>query len=525
MPFESGSTIRVPALANTTTIVYGRSAPASDAPLRVRCQLDGYETVWHEGTDKMRLRIRFQDDTDFELGIQEFSVTGESAGWTGSFLNSPCVHRKETVTVPTNAASFWVVMSSAGPFGTVGVYGIKNLQFTRAEPGAEPRRLITNLDPRTAEALGPRRRLVEGWTRSGLSLANAQVVRVGPERELALVLVDDSLESHTDWITPKAQAFRVQPGERLVFEWDEFYSIGIADFGSVSYEKLPAGLYRFRMVGLSFRGVPTGAEASVAVEVPVAFWKTSWFWIGNLLGLGGLVAGVWRLAEWRRMKRQLQAVEAERAVERERFRIAQDIHDDLGARVTEISLLSSSAQEQKNLSEEARANFGRVSRMSQNLVGALYETVWAVSPENDHLDSLATYVCQSANQMCSQAGLKCRLDIPDLPHDIPLTSSTRHNLVMTIKEAIHNTVKHAQATEIQIRIQFDGRRLTIDINDDGKGFDRSVKLRGNGLSNMARRVESVGGRYSQRSEPGAGTQIHLELPLESHGRSSRGRST
>jgi signal transduction histidine kinase len=155
--------------------------------------------------------------------------------------------------------------------------------------------------------------------------------------------------------------------------------------------------------------------------------------------------------------------------------------------------------------------------MSQNLVGALYETVWAVSPENDHMDSLATYVCQMANQMCSQAGLKCRLEIPDLPHDIPLTSSTRHHLVMTIKEAIHNAVKHARATEIQIRIRLEERRLTVDINDDGKGFDGSIKLRGNGLANMARRMEAVGGRWSQRSQPGAGTQIHLELPLESHG--------
>jgi len=162
--------------------------------------------------------------------------------------------------------------------------------------------------------------------------------------------------------------------------------------------------------------------------------------------------------------------------------------------------------------------------MSQNLVRALYETVWAISPDNDHLDSLATYVCQLANQMCLQAGLKCRLEIPDLPHDIPLTSSTRHNLVMTIKEAIHNTVKHAQATEIQIRIRLDDRLLTIDINDDGKGFDCSIKLRGNGLSNMARRMEAVGGRWSQRSQPGAGTQIHLEWPLELHGHAKRVRN-
>jgi signal transduction histidine kinase len=236
-----------------------------------------------------------------------------------------------------------------------------------------------------------------------------------------------------------------------------------------------------------------------------------------LVALSGLVMGGWRLSEWRRMKLQLAAIEKIRAVEQERFRIAQDIHDDLGARVTQISLLSSSAQERENFSDEARANFGLVSQMSQSLVRALYETVWAVSPENDHLDSLATYVCQVANQICSQAGLKCRLEIPDMPHGIPLTSSVRHNLVMTIKEAIHNTVKHAQATEIQIRMGFDGRLLTIDINDDGKGFDSSIKLRGNGLSNMARRMEGVGGLWSQRSQPGAGTQTHLELPLEPHG--------
>jgi hypothetical protein len=315
--FESDRPLRLPAGANNTTIIFGPSASESNAPLRLRSQLDGYENVWHERTDKMRLMIRFQDNALNEVSVKEFAVSGQSPGWTGSFSNCPSVHRRETVLVPTNASRFWLIMSSAGPAGSVGVYGIKNLRFSSADPGAEVRQLITTLDPRAPESLGPRRRSVEGWTRSGLRWSNALVVRSGAERELTLVLVDDSAEAHTDWITPKSPGLRVQPGEELVFEWDEFYSVGLAGSGIASYEKLPAGLYRLRMEGLTVMGVPNGSEASIAVEVPVPFWQTGWFWLGTIFALAGLVTGAWRLSEWRRMKLQLAAVEKTRAVELE----------------------------------------------------------------------------------------------------------------------------------------------------------------------------------------------------------------
>lgn len=513
IPFDPNGPIRLPALAKTTSFSFGVSESASNAPLRYRCQLDGYETVWHERTDKMTFRIRFEDDSLSEVALKEFAVTGQSPGWTGNFSNSPCVHRQEIVMVPTNATQFWLVLSSAGPAGTVGVYGIKNLQFTPSEPEAEMVKLITRLDPRTPETLGPKRRLVEGWMRSGLRTADAQVVRSGLERDITLVLVDESPDTHADWITPKRPGFRVAPGARLVFEWDEFYSIGLADAGNVTYGKLPAGLYRFRMGGLSVTGVPDNIEVSVPVEVPVAFWKTGWFWAATLVALCGLVMGVWRMSEWRRMKLQLAAIEKTRLVEQERFRIAQDIHDDLGARVTQISLLSSAAQNKPGLSTEAQTDFASVSQMSRTLVDALYETVWAVSPENDHLDSLVTYICQVANQMCAQAGLKCRLQIPDLPYDVPVTSGVRHNLVMAIKEAIHNIIKHAAATEVQISIGFEAGLLVIEVADNGKGFDPAAKLRGNGLANMKRRMDTIGGRCIQTSELGVGSRVRLELTL------------
>jgi signal transduction histidine kinase len=207
-------------------------------------------------------------------------------------------------------------------------------------------------------------------------------------------------------------------------------------------------------------------------------------------------------------------------LEAERLRIARDIHDDLGAGVTEISMFSSEAQKKPGLSPETVADFDMVSRMSRNLVRTLYETVWAVSPENDHVDSLATYICQMAEQMCSPAGLRCRLQIPDLPHEVPVTASVRHNLVMTVKEAIHNVIKHANATEVQISLQFADRMLTIEVKDNGRGFDASKIQRGRGLSNMEQRMKSLGGLWTRVSEPGSGTRIRLELHLQHNGDSA-----
>jgi signal transduction histidine kinase len=267
------------------------------------------------------------------------------------------------------------------------------------------------------------------------------------------------------------------------------------------------------MESLDIMGVPTGRSVSQQVIVPVATWKTLWFWVAVAVTLSAMAAGSWRLSEWRRMKRQVQDLERLRDLEQERFRIAQNIHDDLGARVTEIALLSSSAQLKPNLSDEARTEFGAISRLTNDLVRALYETVWAVNPKNDHLDSLAGFVCQMANQMCAQAQLRCRLEIPDLPDEVPVASPIRHNVIMAVKEAIHNVIKHARASEIQIGFRQEGNVLTLQVSDNGCGFDPAVTVRGNGLDNMERRMRSLQGSCSVASQPGAGTKVTFEFPL------------
>ena len=144
---------------------------------------------------------------------------------------------------------------------------------------------------------------------------------------------------------------------------------------------------------------------------------------------------------------------------------------------------------------------------------ALYETVWAVNPKNDDLDSLGSYVCQMAEQMCSSAQLRCRLEIPDLPAAITVASTVRHNVVMAVKEAIHNVIKHGRASEIHIRMAEAKGVLNIQVTDNGCGFDPATMVRGNGLDSMERRLQSLRGSWSVESRPGAGAKVIMSFPL------------
>ena len=153
--------------------------------------------------------------------------------------------------------------------------------------------------------------------------------------------------------------------------------------------------------------------------------------------------------------------------------------------------------------------------MTRDLVSALYETVWAVNPENDNLDALATYLCQMSNQYCAQAQLRCRLEIAETPPGIPLGSQVRHNLIMAVKEAIHNVIKHARATEVRLRIAFEASVLSIGIQDDGCGFDPAARPPGHGLGNLERRLQAIGGSFTIESRLGAGTKVVLRLPVAS----------
>jgi signal transduction histidine kinase len=459
------------------------------------------------------LNIRFDNQAGDQVSQKIFNVHGDSAGWTGSLENSPLSHRRETLVVPPQASRAWVVISSAGPPDSVGIYVVANLVVSKSSSNQTSTVLLQSpfdLPSSTDDT----NEIPVGWTKDGIHPSMAKIIRFGQEPALkAFAILDEDPISHAEWRTVKEYAPVVNPGDHLVVEWNEMYSIGVGDFRTADYSSLPHGTFQFQLTEVDAFGMPTGAETSLTLLVPPPFWRTTWFWSGIVIIVTALTAGGLRYAGWQKMQHEMLRLKAQQALERERLRIAHDIHDDLGARVTQISLVSAMSQENTSFPEKARADFDRISRMSRELVAALYETVWAVNPENDNLDALGNYICQMVNQLCEQSHFRCRFDMVDLPREIQVSSQIRHNIIMAVKEAVHNVIKHAKASEVTIRMTFNGNQITVLVQDDGRGFNAAASQSGHGLANMRRRLEDIGGHWSVESKPGRGTTIAMALEL------------
>jgi signal transduction histidine kinase len=491
----------------------GPPAASSQKFMRLRTKLEGIDKDWRDGNGTMFVTIRFHNATGDLVGEKLFEAHGESAGWNGTLEGSTFTHRRERFAAPPDATRLWVLLSSAGGPVTVGTYIIDGLVVSRLSPSNEPPEvLLRSPTPETLAKLTSLTQAPEGWERNGTRPSMAKIVEIGGSpKTKALAVVDDDSMSHAEWSNSREIAAPVAPNDNLVVEWNEMYSIGLSGSRAAFYESLPAGAYTFRVAQVSVLGKPTGLETSLAVRVPPPYWQAPWFWV--LVAASTLTASALsvRYLAWHKTRRAMIHLAQQRALERERLRISQDIHDDLGARVTEISLLSGMAQNTIGLSEQAREDFSRISLKSRDLVTALYETVWAVNPENDNLEAVGNYLRQRINNQCTQAQLRCRLHVSPLPRDIEMSSRMRHNISMAAREAMHNVIKHANASQVTVHISFSDMLLNVSLQDDGCGFDTSANPTGHGLVNMKRRLEDIGGTCLIQSSAGMGTTVQFRL--------------
>jgi signal transduction histidine kinase len=496
-------------------IVFNVGPPAASSQkfMRLRTKLEGIDKEWRDGNGTMFVTIRFHNAAGDLVGEKLFEAHGESAGWNGTLEGSTFTHRRETFAAPPDATRLWVLLSSAGGPVSVGTYIVDGLVVSRLAPSnGPPEVLLRSPGPEAWAKVSSLSQAPEGWERNGTRPSMAKILEIGQDpKAKVLAVVDDDSMSHSEWSNSREIAAPVAPNDNLVVEWNEMYSIGVSGSRVAFYESLPPGAYTFRVAQVSVLGKPTGLEASLAVRVPPPYWQAPWFWalvVASTLTASALSV---RYLAWHKMRRAMVHLEQQRALERERLRISQDIHDDLGARVTEISLLSGMAQNTIGLSEQARADFSRISLKSRDLVAALYETVWAVNPENDNLEAVGNYLRQRINNQCTQAQLRCRLHISPLPRDIEMSSRMRHNISMAAREAMHNVIKHANASQVTVHISFSDKLLNVSLQDDGCGFDTSANPTGHGLVNMKRRLEDIGGTCLIQSAPGTGTTVQFCL--------------
>jgi signal transduction histidine kinase len=169
----------------------------------------------------------------------------------------------------------------------------------------------------------------------------------------------------------------------------------------------------------------------------------------------------------------------------------------------------------KNHPDQVEIHADKLSQAADQTVRSLEEIVWAVRPGSDSLQSLADYFAHFANELFEGNATRCRLDLPhDLPA-LPLPPDMRHNIFLIVKEALTNTLKHANAREVQVQARASDNRLEVLVKDDGKGFDPAALTEGrrNGLGNMRQRAESIGGTLEVQSSPGNGTAVKLSVSL------------
>jgi signal transduction histidine kinase len=341
-----------------------------------------------------------------------------------------------------------------------------------------------------------------------------------------------------------ATALRIPPGKpRLEFRFTGFHFaapdrmrfrhrlVGLdadwVDAGAdrtASYWRVPPGHYRFEVSAHHGDGVWNETGASMALVVLPHFWQTWWFLLMAAAGLLGGVAATARYMEKRKVKTKLQRLELEGAMERERARIAQDLHDDLGAGLTEIGLTSELVQDASVPPDEARGYLKEIGTRARELAAAMDEIVWAVNPRNDLVLSVAAYFSQFAERLLKPAGIGCRLDIqPELPA-LPLKAEQRHSLFLAFKEALINVVKHARATEVRLSIRVQEGALVVGVEDNGVGFVPDAPPPGaDGLSNMCERLRQLHGSCKIASAPRHGTKVIFRLPLAPS--SARGDAT
>jgi signal transduction histidine kinase len=509
----SYESVHIPLIARPLIFHIGPNPQVTTPPMRVRYRLEGWDDEWQDLDGIMFLSLRFMDANGRRISSVPLPRKGLSAGWTGDPRTSPFRKASESIVVPPRARRVQIYLGSGGSPQTTGIWLVKALRLFAAAGSDQPERLL--FDERLQEGvdLGQPEGVLPNWQREGTNSHTPQVYTFPASEMHALALIDKDVSNSGGWASWGSNIVDVEPGLTLRVEVDEAFSIGRGGDYAPSYHKLAAGRYVFRVVPVDEYGRQNGIGMQLPLVIVPPFHSSWWFWAIIIATSSAALTGGVRYAAWKRMQRQLDLSERRRAVEQERMRIAEDIHDDMGASLTRISLISTHALRHTTPGSLLHGELKRMDLAACELAIALDEIVWAVNPVHDTLEGLSNYISQYVTEIVAQSERSCRLDIPALLPVRFISSGVRHHLLMALKEALNNSLKHAGATEVRVQLVFTDPALTLVIADNGRGFDASSAGPGNGIANMNHRLQSAGGSCRIQSAPGAGTTVTFTIQL------------
>ncbi|PSL46079.1 histidine kinase/DNA gyrase B/HSP90-like ATPase [Chitinophaga niastensis] len=281
-------------------------------------------------------------------------------------------------------------------------------------------------------------------------------------------------------------------------------------FRMARYTNLHPGSYTFKVRGSNNDDIWNTTPTTLEIVIRIPFWQSLWFRFLLLLLLLGIAYYFSTLYLDYKIRHEKLKLEKEQAVDQERARISSDMHDDLGSGLSTIRLLSEVAK--RKIQDPAQTReIERISETAGEMVDKMSEIIWAMSSSNDSLANLIAYMRSFAAEFLEHAHITHQFYIPETIPNIKLSGGTRRNIYLAVKESLHNVVKHAKATEVIVEIKMH-KNMTIMIKDNGKGFDQEkVRLFGNGLKNIQKRMISVGGNADISSNNG--TIVFLDIPL------------
>jgi len=365
--------------------------------------------------------------------------------------------------------------------------------------------------------LRPRRPQMQGLEAGSLNGACGMHAQPPPVR-IENIIINDNPIPYSDYITipspcrkveikytapclpcPEKTRFRYLL-EKVDTNWVEAGSQRVAIFS-----QLPPGDYKFRVTARNGASEWHPSGAAVSLTVKSNLLRNRWFQVAALLALIGSGHCLIQFRRWR--QRML-------FLEEERTRIAQDMHDHVGARLTHIALISEQARRESGLTPAVAEKIATISATTHEVARTLDEIVWAVEPSNDTVAGVIDYLSQYCSEYSAAADIQLKQDLPEKIPAGTIQSGARHNLVLAVKEALNNAIKHALASEIELRTELEPHKLRVQITDNGRGFllEESRAL-GNGLGNMEKRLVTSGGRCQIDSRTSGGTKVTFELPL------------
>jgi signal transduction histidine kinase len=272
---------------------------------------------------------------------------------------------------------------------------------------------------------------------------------------------------------------------------------------SMTYPEMASGTYALAVHAVDTRSRVRTPVANVRLTLVPPIWQSVWF----LLSTAAVVIGATGIAFRRRTRREVELANV-------RTTIAMELHDDIGANLARVAVLSELVRRQRPSAAAVDTQLSTIARIARDSVNGMSDIVWAIDPERDRLVDVVRRMRQHAEDTTAESGIALTFDAGAAPGTAVVPMDVRRDVFLIFKEAVTNAARHSRCTRMAVTVRSTGRQLSLDVTDNGIGFDPDNAASGNGLTNMQRRARNIGAVLTVRTSPNAGSTVHLELTLK-----------